>query len=107
MYTETKLADSGMAKCLYHHKSPLKAKNATVRHTNAKLHYCVQVYYGPLQSVHCVLFAQLRLFWECYGQMLSATAECNVIATLALRATTKCYVLGYATLRYGTLRATP
>ena len=41
MLSETKLADSGMAKCLYHHKSPFEAKNATVRHTNAINNYMI------------------------------------------------------------------
>ena len=107
MFSETKMADSGMAKCLYHHKSPFKAKNATVRHANDIHYMTVYKYYGALQSVYGVLCAQLRLFWGCYGQMLRATAECYVIATFHATVTAKCYVLGYATLRYAMLRTTP
>ena len=39
LLSETKFADSGMAKFLYHHKSPFKAYTATVRHTKAVHNY--------------------------------------------------------------------
>ena len=83
MFSETKMADSGMAKCLYHHKSPFKAKNATVRHTNA-IHNYMTVY----QCVMGPYRACMASYVLSYGSFGGATAKSYALrpsATLSLR----------------------
>ena len=101
MFSETKLADSGMAECLYHHKSPFKPENATVRHVNA-IHNYMTVYkcvMGPYRASR----ASYVLSYGCFG---GATAKCYALRRNAtyygqmLR-----FRLCYATLRSATCYA--
>ena len=76
MFSETKVCtpDSGMAKCLYHHESPFKAKNAPLRHTNAIHNY--MTVYKCVKGPYRASMASYTLSYGCFG---GATAKCYVL----------------------------